>query len=77
MNMCKCISNLEKDLIGKEYHKKKIVKAELISASLFFTGEVKTVSDLEIHIEGVKKTYKTKAIHEFCPFCGIKYPTKD
>lgn len=74
--MCTCISKMQKDLIGKDYHKKKIQKATLVSASIFFTGEVKTTSDLELELEGVKKIYKTKAIHDYCPFCGEKYPKK-
>jgi NADH pyrophosphatase NudC (nudix superfamily) len=72
--MCNCISKMEKDLIGTEYHKRKILKAELTSVSLLFSSmKFETTSTIELTLEGIKKITKTNAVHVFCPFCGEKY----
>ncbi len=61
--MCNCIKNLEKKMIGREYNHKKVVKAELVTASLIFSNEmdthsIQTHSEIECQLEGQKKGIK-------------------
>jgi hypothetical protein len=74
--MCKCIKNLEKKMVGNLHKGKKIIKAEYISAALLFedsfTG-IKSTSQLELTVEGLKKPVIQTMVHTYCPFCGEKY----
>ena len=76
--MCKCISNLEKKMIGREVKKKKVIKASFISAALMFEpiAQMRTISQMELYFEGQKKPLIQNVIHGYCPLCGEKYPTE-
>lgn len=75
MSKCKCIEQLEKNLIGTEQKGGIVRKAELINAA--FIGqdfEYRTISEVEceILIKDKPKKKIVNVIHSYCPFCGKK-----
>jgi hypothetical protein len=73
--MCNCIKEIEDKMVGRDHKGKKIKEAQLISAAIMFGDfKTRTVSEMELTLEGQKKIAKQNIIHSYCPFCGKEYP---
>lgn len=73
--MCNCIKKLETDLVGRMFNRKKVVKAKLSGSFIIVgTSDPETHSEIELTLEGQKKTVIKPVSHFYCPICGIKYP---
>ena len=73
--MCKCITELEKNIVGRDWKKKKVIKANFISGALMFSsGTYQASGEVEATLEGGKKPVKIPIIYSHCPFCGKAYP---
>lgn len=72
--MCECIKELQQNLEGKEIKGKKVVSAKLVTAAIMFdTFDTRTISEVEITLEGQKKKTIQNIVNSYCPFCGRKY----
>ena len=70
---CECITNIEQRLKECEGFKKPIEKVEMVDVSFTFEGDgidTRTMTHIEITLEGQKKKHTTNMLHNFCPFCG-------
>ncbi|MDC0003762.1 hypothetical protein OAE19_05115 [Porticoccaceae bacterium] len=70
--MCNCISDIESKILEHEKnagYKKPAVAAKLTDK----TWSNKTISTVEITLDGQKKPITSKMEHSFCPFCGEGY----
>ena len=77
--MCNCVKEIEEKTFEK-YQKKnpfrRPVKRVELKGVAFLFGEnvkMKTVNELEIELEGQKRTKSVSVVHSFCPFCGEKF----
>lgn len=72
---CKCISDLEKKMIGFESKGKKVTKAEFTSSGLMFSTMTRQAcGEMELTVDGGKRPVKQSILYNYCPFCGEKYP---
>ncbi len=72
--MCDCIQQFEEGILSQPIKGKKVLKAEIVTAAIMFrSGTIQTISQAEVSLEGQKKKVIRSLIHNFCPFCGIKY----
>ena len=72
---CTCTTDLEKRLTGTEAQNRKVLSAKFISIGLIFgNGSMNaiTTSEMELQLEGRKKSYIQNILHNYCPFCGTK-----
>jgi NMD protein affecting ribosome stability and mRNA decay len=77
---CNCIQEVENKALeiykNKNRYKKPVVSAEFADIALVFGKQnrteliTKTVSHIELTLEGQKKKERVNIIHTFCPMCG-------
>ena len=62
--------------VGSGTKRRKVVKATLVSGGLIFGANpaFRTSSIIECELDGQKKPFEQNIIHNYCPFCGKKYP---
>ena len=75
--MCNCISEVKEKMPKEDSKGRRIEKVEFMSVSFIMEGKgkiaMKTHSDVEVTVEGIKKPITIPIIHNYCPFCGVKY----
>ncbi|MEP7317196.1 MAG: hypothetical protein ABI921_00590 [Panacibacter sp.] len=77
---CKCITDIEKKLVGMDHKNRKILKAKFLSMGFLLTHNSMisvTSSEIELEVEGMKKKPIQNIFHSWCPFCGTKISKDD